>query len=237
MMQAAMYTEAKETIDHVGFFAVERRNREVALFYDPPYENEVDDRLARHLVAYLTPAASLEYKANVWAAYSACSFDFMIDLGTRRIAIDYSATPDDLAGALVEDNDALALGAGIIDIVFRIRGRDLEERMYDCLHLIAQWEPNLFTPYGRRIFASRASVEARRISVGGADDVLSVAYPEPAPEEVVAFGDVIEWPLFLAEHQQTVMRRLSRERPDYWRRQYERASLVYGTKITAYEQA
>ena len=109
--------------------------------------------------------------------------------------------------------------------------------MYDCLHLIAQWEPHLFTPYGRRIFASRASVEARRISASAADDVLSVSYPEPAPEEVVAFGDVIEWPSFLAEHRQIVLRRLSRELPEYWERQYERASLVYGAKAEAFQMA
>ncbi|MEX0747244.1 MAG: hypothetical protein WD275_04530, partial [Rhodothermales bacterium] len=136
-----------------------------------------------------------------------------------------------------EDNDALALGAGVVDVVFRVRGRDLEERMYDCLHLIAQWEPHLFTPYGRRIFASRASVEARRHMPDAEDDLLTIGYPEPAPEEVVAFGDVIEWPPFMAEHRQIVLRRLSREHPDYWERQYERASLVYGTKIDAFEMA
>lgn len=228
MMQAAIHGEWAH--DHQGLFAAGRRYREVSLFYDPPYDNEVDDRLARHLVAYLTPAASLDYKARIWAAYTQCRFDFVIDLGTRRIALDYTGTPTDIAGALVEDNDALALGAGVVDVVFRVRGRDLDERMYDCLHMIAQWEPQLFTPYGRRIFASRASIEARRTVAGLEDDIVSVVFRAPAPEEVIAMDDLIEWPPAGAADDEIVLRRLSRNHPDYWRRQYERASLVYGVR-------
>ena len=226
--QAQGGTTGAET---VGLFAPVHGAREVSLFYDPPYENELDDRLARHLVAYLTPAASLEYKATVWTAYMSCRFDFLIDLGTRRVAVDYSSTPDDLAGALVEDNDALALGSGVVDMIFRVRRRDLEERMYDCLHVIAQWEPHLFTPYGRRIFASRSSHIGRRAVPSKDQDLFSIVYPSPAPEEFLAFGDLIEWPSPDAEREEIVLRRLSRENPAYWERQFERASMVYGMKL------
>ena len=223
--------EASSNTENAGLFASVHGAREVSLFYDPPYENELDDRLARHLVAYLSPAASLEYKATAWTPYMSCRFDFLIDLGTRRIAIDYTDTPDDLAGALVEDNDALALGSGAVDMIFRVRGRDLEERMYDCLHVIAQWEPHLFTPYGRRIFASRASLIGRRAMPARDQDLFSIVYPSPAPEEFVAFGDLIEWPVAETEKEEIVLRRLSCENPAYWERQFERASMVYGMKL------
>lgn len=208
--------------------AVRRASVEAALFYDPPYENELDDRLAQHLVAYLAPAATLEYKANVWTPWMQCRFDFLIDVGTRRIAIDYTGTPEDIPSALVEDNDALALGSRNVDVIFRIRRKDLEERLFDVLHVVAKWDPALFTPYGRRIFASRADMAALKVDPMATDDLAAVHYDVPVVEED-AFDEPFEWP---AEDRadELIIRRLGRENRTYWERQYERASLVYGMK-------
>lgn len=217
--------------NHAEIFATSRRETEITLFYDPPYENDLDDGLARHLVAYLVPAASLSYKARIWAGGSSCRFDFLIDVGTRRLALDYTDTPENLETALVEDNDALALGTGNVDVVLRVRKGDLEEHLYDVLHLTAKWEPALFTPYGQRVFTRRASEAARCVLPEPEAGVTAVYYTaEPAGDpltiEDVLSGEFCEWPD--GEDQSVVVRRLSRDQPDYWRRQFERASLVYG---------
>lgn len=208
--------------------AVRRASIQTTLFYDPPYETELDDRLAQHLVAYLAPAASLQYRATVWTPWMQCRFDFLIDFGTRRVAIDYSDTPEHVLTALVEDNDALALGSGNVDVIFRIRRQDLEMRLFDVLHLIARWESALFTPYGRRIFAGRADDQVRAADPRPEDDLIIVPYAVPAvPED--GFDEPFDWPAE-QEPEDLVVRRLSRENSGYWERQYERASLIYGMK-------
>lgn len=157
-----------------------------------------------------------------------CRFDFVIDLGTRRVAIDYSDTPEHVLTALVEDNDALALGSGNVDVIFRIRRRDLEARLFDVLHLIARWDSALFTPYGRRVFAERAGAPVLSAHPQKEDDLVVVPYAATALRED-GFDEPFEWP---AEEyaDDLIIRRLSRENAAYWERQYERASLVYGMK-------
>lgn len=208
--------------------AVRRASVQTALFYDPPYESELDDWIARHLVAYLAPAATLEYKASVWTPWMRCRFDFLIDLGTRRVAIDYTDTPEHVHTALVEDNDALALGSGNVDAIFRVRRRDLENRLFDVLHLIAKWDAALFTPYGRRIFAGRASEAVRGAHPSANHDLAVISYAAPVILEE-ALDEPFEWPADETVDD-LVVRRLGRENPGYWQRQYERASLVYGMK-------
>ena len=208
--------------------AVRRASIQASLFYDPPYDNALDDALAQHLVAYLTPAATLDYKASVWTPWMQCRFDFLIDVGTRRIAIDYTDTPEHMLTALVEDNDALAMGYGGVDAIFRVRAEDLEIRLFDVLHLIARWDPSLFTPYGRRIFAQRAGAAARAAEPDVTDDLVVVSY-----ENGAASGEAIEEPFDWPEEESAdalIVRRLGRENPGYWKRQYERASLVYGLR-------
>lgn len=236
MVQAVMEAGAPASTEHTDteFSPKPHYKTDVTLLYDPPYETELDDVLARHLVAYLVPAASLSYKARVWTGYSGCRFDFLIDLGTRRLAIDYTDTPHNLETALVEDNDALALGSGNVDVVLRVRRRDLEERLYDCLHVIAKWEPCLFTPYGQRVFARKASEAARCTLPEPEADVAAIYYSGESGGtsrmtiEDVLSGDVLEWPVAGGEDVSVVIRRMSRERPGYWRQQFQRASLVYG---------
>jgi len=208
--------------------AVRRASVETTLFYDPPYDNELDDRFAQYLVAYLSPAASLTYKSTVWTPWTECRFDFLIDVGTRRVAIDYTDTPEDLQEALVEDNDALALGSGNVDEIFRIRRQDLQDHPFDVLHVLAAWEPALFTPYGRRIFAMRGAVETTGSTLVVTDELAIVEFKTGMTEED-ALGDLFEWPDTNRDGE-LVIRRLDRNDPSYWERQYERASLVYGMK-------
>ncbi len=208
--------------------AARRASIQTTLFYDPPYESDLDDRLARYLIAYLSPAASLEYKGTVWTPWMECRFDFLIDLGTRRVAIDYTDTPEDLQRALVEDNDALSLGSSNVDAIYRMRRQDLEDCPFDVLHLLAVWEPALFTPYGRRIFAANAAAQTCSSIPGMTEDLAVVQFEAPVLEED-AFGEPFEWPE-IDRDDELVIRRLGRDKPSYWEPQYQRASLIYGMK-------
>lgn len=225
--------------------ALRRAALESTLFYDPPYETPLDDRMARYLVAYLSPAASLSYQSRVWTPWMECRFDFLIDFGTRRVAIDYRDTPENLRTA-VEDHDALALGSGNVDVIYRVRRTDLSENPFDVLNLIARWDAHLFTPHACRLFAANATNEALGVRVGDGDDLAAVAYRASTPDRYrmpsnsesgvpvvqasdahLSEDDEFEWPS-ANRGGELIVRRLDRGYPEHWHRQYERASLVYG---------
>lgn len=217
--------------------ALRRSALETSLFYDPPYESALDDNLARYLVAYLSPAASLVYKSRIWTPWTECRFDFLVDLGTRRVAIDYTDTPQNVRTALVEDNDALALGSGNVDVIFRIRQEDLLERAFDVLYLMAKWDPAMFTPYGRRVFADRASAEVLSVEPGAADELAMVHYrgsrtcdEMPSIDRSAAASSIESEMTGMVQGGELIVRRLDQEHPSHWNRQYERASLVYGMR-------
>lgn len=234
MEQVVMEADAPPAGEHSDIFTKSTGSGFVTLCYDPPYANDLDDQMARHLVAYLVPAASLDYRARVWAAHSMCRFDFLIDLGTRRVAIDYRDTPVNLETALVEDNDALALGTGIVDTILRVRRQDLNDYLYDCLHVIAKWEPNLFTPYGQRMFASRAGAEARSTFPAPESELVTIRYRSEQMDEPTlvvrdaSSNDEVEWPDGERDERDVAIRRMSRDAPDAWKHHYDRAALVYG---------
>jgi len=48
-----------------------------------------------------------------------------------------------------EWRDAITLGEGHVDVVYRLRGHDICFNVSDCLFLISHWEPEMFTVAGR----------------------------------------------------------------------------------------
>jgi len=144
------------------------------------------------------------------------------------VVIDYTDTPEDVRRTLVEDNDALALGSGNVDEIFRIRRQDLQNRPYYVLHVLSEWEPALFTPYARRIFAGRSGVGTPGSELNMTDEIAIARFRPFSIEDDIS-DDRFDWPE-TERDDELVIRRLDRDNPSYWERQYERASLVYGMR-------
>jgi hypothetical protein len=81
--------------------------------------------------------------------------------------------------------DALLVGDGTADVVYRIREADLVHRLPDVLLVVARWEPELLSDRGRVNLDRLASPEAReacvsaqavevRLSYAGADHACSL---------------------------------------------------------------
>lgn len=82
--------------------------------------------------------------------------DFMVEHGGRRIAIECDGAEFHDA-ARDEWRDAVTLGDGKADKIYRFRGQDLHYHPEDCLFLLSTWEPALFSERHRYIIERLSS--------------------------------------------------------------------------------
>ncbi len=191
---------------------------EPSLFYDPPYEHPLDDRLAAYLVRYLAPSCALQYRTVALTPDDCFRADFLIEQhrprrGLRRVAIQWR---EEAEAPLLQD--ALMVGSGAVDVLYRFRESDLEEHLCDALFLAVRWDPLLFEDGSREHLMQHASREAQRSRVWPGQKQVRLAYPSPPVE--VRPGKIPERP---ASPSELVVRRLSREHPATWRQAYRRA--------------
>lgn len=203
---------------------------EPSLFYDPPYERPLEDEFAWHLVKYLTPISGLRYQVKVETLATNTWVDFLVEHGARRIGFEVGDLAEADAQAL-RYRDALLLGTGAVDVLYRFRGADLMYRIHDALHLAAKWDADLFSPRGRINLRTLASPEARAHQPRPHDAIARVTYDAPAPG-MTPDGEAFDWP---SDDVPTtlVVRRLTRSRPGAWIRDYDRALAHFGVSDDA----
>ncbi len=205
---------------------------EPSLFYDPPYERPLEDEFAWQLVKYLQPITGLRYQVKVATPCANVWVDFVVECGTRRVGFEVGsledATDDDSTETAYRD--ALVLGSGALDVRYRIRGADLLYRPHDALHVVAAWEPGLFTERGRINLHTLASPEARGCRVRLHETVCRIVYEAPTAAGEVD-GEAFDWPADVPAD--LVVRRLSRAQPGAWMRDYDAALLHYGVSDEA----
>ena len=99
------------------------------------------------------------------ASESTKDFHFLDHFGAFRddfhteAAAQCDDAPHQLTGSLVVDDaadeeqeryrDALVIGSGALDVLYRFRAADLLYRPHDALHVAAMWDPSLFSERGR----------------------------------------------------------------------------------------
>ncbi len=196
---------------------------EPSLFYAPPYERPVEDEFAWHLVKYLEPSAGLAYQYRVETPFTRFWIDFVVEYGGRHIAFECSDLFTDADETAYRD--ALIVGSGAIDVLYRFRTEDLLHHLHDVLLLISRWEPALFSRRGHINLQTLASQTA--LAEYPRPDTAEVELSYPAPiEEDVYDGDVFEWPA--REAAALKVRRMSRTHPSTWLRQYDQALGHFG---------
>ncbi len=191
---------------------------EPSLFYDPPYECRRDDEVAWRLMRTLAPQNALQYRTVVLTPDDCFRVDFLIERERgpypHRVGLLLGAAEDEDAVL----HDALIVGAGAVDVLYRLPSDDLERRLIDALYLMAQWDPALFRTGGQAWLRRRASEEACGTSVRAAEAEAAVDYP--AGLVAVRPGEIPERP---APASRPVLRRWDRRHPAAWARAYGRA--------------
>jgi hypothetical protein len=203
---------------------------EPSLFYDPPYERPLEDEFAWHLVKYLTPISGLQYQVRVETVAMPTWVDFLVEHGARRVGFEVGEV-DEADTQALHYRDALLLGTGAVDVLYRFRGADLMYRIHDALHLAAKWDADLFSARGRINLRTLASPEARAHQPRPHDAVACVAYAPPEPA-TTPDGEAFAWPGDDVPNE-LVVRRLARARPGAWIRDYDRALAHFGVSDDA----
>lgn len=128
--------EALESADHLRSPA-----------YDPPYESPIEDAFAWHAVKHLSRDAVFDKQVDALTRWGLFRLDFVIRTGSRVIGVecdgrDYHDIWRD------QMRDALILGAGVVDVVYRFPGSAIFHSPEACLYCLALCEPAAFDDRG-----------------------------------------------------------------------------------------
>lgn len=197
---------------------------EPSLFYDPPYERPLEDEFAWHLVKYLEPITGLQYQVKVATPCANLWVDFVVEHGARRIGIEIGMLDEEIDEQQEHYRDALLIGSGALDVLYRFRGADLLYRPHDALCLAARWDHDLFTDRARINLNTLASPEARTCHPRPHDTVQQLTYKSSTDDAYE--GEVFNWPEDVPST--LVVRRLSRANPSAWMRDYDAALQHFG---------
>ncbi len=102
-----------------------------------------DDLFTRKLMAGLSPAATVNRGPVLATPAGGIPVDLLVEADGRRIVVDYK-NPDTFNETLDEWRDALILGNGLADSVYRFAGMDMEQFRDDCLFFMAASYPQIF---------------------------------------------------------------------------------------------
>lgn len=183
-----------------------------SLFYEPPYERPLEDTFIWHLVKYLNPVDGVLYQARAATPCAPCWVDFVVELNGRRIAFEIGDLEDAADGRQEALRDALVVGSGAVDTLYRLRAADVLDALHEVLYLIARWEPELFS--------HRGHVNLRTLAA-------------PAVREVLPPLDADEVRAALDDETDVRVRRYSRTVPATWVSRYDEALAVFDAPLPA----
>ena len=210
---------------------------EPSLFYDPPYERPLEDEFAWHLIKYLRPIAGLRYQVKVETPCTNAWVDFVVEHGARRIGFEIGSLDDaDASGDEQQERyrDALVIGSGALDVLYRFRAADLLYRPHDALYLAAQWDPTLFSERGQINLHTLASPEARPCRPRPHETIAQVTYESLEASEDTVEGEAFSWPQEVPPV--LVVKRLSRANPGVWMNAYDDALAHFSVSDEHLEQ-
>ena len=137
--------------------------------YEPPYDSRIEDIFAWNLGKYMDPNLRLDKQIEVNTPWGIFILDFMVECKSEKIAFECDGK-DFHDVRRDEWRDAMILGEGHVDTIYRLRGTDLVHRAEDCLFVISHFEPQIFSNRGRanlEMLASSSTKESldRKLNV------------------------------------------------------------------------
>jgi very-short-patch-repair endonuclease len=133
--------------------------------YRSPLESELADQLRKHL------ADTVEFSNGVEVenGFTHFELDLLARTRFRRIAFECDGKAFHTDAFRDRCRDAIILRLNGADTIYRFRGQDLHYNFHDCLYVVAQRDPVIFSERGSRNIEIRAS-----------DAVKAVLAPEDA---------------------------------------------------------
>lgn len=198
---------------------------EPSLFYAPPYEHPLEDEFAWHLVKYLNADSGLGYQVKVRTPVANLWIDFIIEYNNRRVGIECTGLYEDETELNLRD--ALIVGSGAVDTLYRLRGIDVMYRLHDCLYLVSRWDTELFSRRGLINLNILATPRARDYAPRPDETFVKLEYNDTEEQDAIE-GETFTWPEQPDEAKELHLRRLNTGFPSAWLRDYDRALAHFG---------
>ncbi len=145
--------------------------------YSPPYESPIEDLFAYNVVKYLAEGIELIPQVPVQTICGRFVLDFVLRLpGVGKIGIECDGR-DFHDESRDEWRDAMILGAGSVDAIYRLRGCDIHHHIEDLLFLLSRLEPWVMPEWRIKYLEVLATPEVKsRLVQGLSDDIYHVRY-------------------------------------------------------------
>lgn len=167
-------------------------------------ESPIEDRFERALKPVLHPEAEFRGQVEVSTQCGIFRVDYLVTCASRRVVLECDGRQFH-EESVDEVRDALILGASSADIVYRIRGVDIMYRLMDCVALLSQMEPVLFSDMAKSSLAAEAHWLNREYGCWIAPGCGMVFYSEHYRDEDNGDQDVLNqnlnsMPLCISSH-------------------------------------
>lgn len=144
--------------------------------YQPPYDSPIEDAFARNAVKHFDESLDLSAQVEI---KTICGF-FRVDFLVK--ALDGRITVIECDGKEFHDEyrddwrDAMILGSGDINEIYRIRGSDINYRIEDVFYLLSLWSPWLFNDRQKNVLTRIVPEPVTRFRIDPEDTIASFSY-------------------------------------------------------------
>ena len=112
--------------------------------YDHPYDSPIEDIFAWHCKKYLRDDIAFNSQVEITTKHGKFRLDFLLVNKARKIAVECDG--EDFHDAHRDElRDAIILGEGHVDTIYRFRGCDLLHSPNECIWLMSLLNSQLFT--------------------------------------------------------------------------------------------
>ena len=141
--------------------------------YEPPYDSPIEDAFAYQLAKYLATGAAVERQVEVTTQCGTYRIDFVCTSEGRAVGFECDGH-DYHDEARDEWRDALIMGTGRVNAIYRITGRNIFHQVDRALYLVSRCEGTLFSERGRTNL--RILGEADIVSIDRFEDTSFLEY-------------------------------------------------------------
>ncbi len=152
--------------------------------YSPPYDSPIEDLFAYNAIKYLADDVELTTQVPINTICGRFVLDFVAVSPTAgKIAIECDGK-EFHEESRDEWRDAMILGCGFVDVIYRLRGSDIHYHIEDLLYLISRRDPNVISERGAINLASLATAEAKSfIAKGQHNEIHCIQYSSADGEQ------------------------------------------------------
>ena len=101
-----------------------------------------------HLSTFLRQEATIQHRVCIETPFATLDIDYFVEVEGRKLGLMFGKLDELNQRAYSAFRDALLIDAGVVDILYRFDVRAFNERMQECLALVAKWNPELFCERG-----------------------------------------------------------------------------------------